>query len=99
MNAAVESAHQAFIRDWRWRDRAERAGFLLSCGAVLVVTFLALLNRCLHSDLSPSSYRVYSAHDRSPPTHVPSSAVNSIADTWALFDGHRRVVAAATRTL
>jgi len=26
MNAAVESAHQAFIRDWRWRDRAERAG-------------------------------------------------------------------------
>jgi acyl-CoA reductase-like NAD-dependent aldehyde dehydrogenase len=35
MNAAVESAHQAFIRDWRWRDRAERAGLLLACAAVL----------------------------------------------------------------
>src|SRR5712675_306412 len=35
MNAAVESAHQAFIRDWRWRDRTERAGLLLSCAAVL----------------------------------------------------------------
>ena len=35
MNAAVESAHQAFFRDWRWRDRSERAGLLLSCAAVL----------------------------------------------------------------
>jgi acyl-CoA reductase-like NAD-dependent aldehyde dehydrogenase len=35
MNAAVESAHQAFIRDWRWRDRAERAGLLLACATVL----------------------------------------------------------------
>jgi acyl-CoA reductase-like NAD-dependent aldehyde dehydrogenase len=35
MNAAVESAHQAFVRDWRWRDRAERAGLLLSCAAIL----------------------------------------------------------------
>jgi acyl-CoA reductase-like NAD-dependent aldehyde dehydrogenase len=35
MNAAVESAHQAFVRDWRWRTRTERAGLLLSCADVL----------------------------------------------------------------
>src|SRR5580692_10523919 len=35
MDAAVESAHQAFLRDWRWRDRAERAGLLLACAAVI----------------------------------------------------------------
>jgi len=35
MNAAVESAHQAFVRDWRWRTRAERAGLLLSCADLL----------------------------------------------------------------
>jgi acyl-CoA reductase-like NAD-dependent aldehyde dehydrogenase len=35
MNAAIESAHQAFVRDWRWRHRAERAGLLLSCADVL----------------------------------------------------------------
>ena len=34
MNAAIESAHQAFIRDWRWRDRTERARLLLSCAEV-----------------------------------------------------------------
>ncbi len=35
MNAAIESAHQAFARDWRWRTRTERAGLLLSCADVL----------------------------------------------------------------
>jgi acyl-CoA reductase-like NAD-dependent aldehyde dehydrogenase len=35
MNAAIESAHQAFVRDWRWRDRTERARLLLSCAEVL----------------------------------------------------------------
>jgi len=35
MNAAVESAHQTFVRDWRWRTRAERAGLLLSCADLL----------------------------------------------------------------
>ncbi len=35
MNAAVESAHQAFDGDWRWRDRTERAGLLLSCADAL----------------------------------------------------------------
>ena len=35
MNGAVESAHQAFVRDWRWRDRGARAGLLLSCAEVV----------------------------------------------------------------
>jgi acyl-CoA reductase-like NAD-dependent aldehyde dehydrogenase len=35
MNAAIEAAHQAFVSDWRWRDRAERARLLLSCASVL----------------------------------------------------------------
>jgi acyl-CoA reductase-like NAD-dependent aldehyde dehydrogenase len=35
MNAAIEAAHQAFDRDWHWRDRSERARFLLSCANVL----------------------------------------------------------------
>ena len=35
MNAAIESANQAFVRDWRWRDRMERARLLLSCAEVL----------------------------------------------------------------
>src|SRR5258708_32619090 len=35
MNAAIESAHQAFIRDWRPRDRTERAPLLLSWAGVL----------------------------------------------------------------
>jgi acyl-CoA reductase-like NAD-dependent aldehyde dehydrogenase len=35
VNAAVEAAHHAFEKDWRWRTPAERARFLVECAEVL----------------------------------------------------------------
>jgi acyl-CoA reductase-like NAD-dependent aldehyde dehydrogenase len=35
VNAAVEAAHRAFEKDWRWRTLAERAAFLLQGADVL----------------------------------------------------------------
>lgn len=35
MHAAVAAAHRAFVTDWRWRNRTERAQLLLACADVL----------------------------------------------------------------
>lgn len=35
VDAAVEAAHQAFEKDWRWRTAAERSALLLECASTL----------------------------------------------------------------
>lgn len=35
MHAAIAAARQAFMTDWRWRNRTERAQLLLACADVL----------------------------------------------------------------
>jgi acyl-CoA reductase-like NAD-dependent aldehyde dehydrogenase len=35
VNAAIDAAHRAFSRDWRWRPSAERGRLLLACANVL----------------------------------------------------------------
>ena len=35
MHAAIASAHRAFVTDWRWRNRTERAQLLFACADVL----------------------------------------------------------------
>jgi acyl-CoA reductase-like NAD-dependent aldehyde dehydrogenase len=35
MHAAIAAAHRAFVTDWRWRNRTDRAQLLLACADVL----------------------------------------------------------------